>query len=478
MGARAFDVLLVLVLQAGAVISVKDLMRFVWPNITVEEANLRVQMAVVRKTLAQCEDAQCAIETIPLRGYCFILPVHHCQGRAECESLETLEVRPRLPHVYLHGFVVGRRFPTTLCPIVGREDAIQAIVEALSEHRLVTIVGPGGIGKTTVAIATATRYGASFGGSNVFVDLSQATDGAAAARAIAQALDVETEGDVIKAIGEHLGDRDVLLILDTCEHIVESIASLAEFLLGDCPGLRLMVTSREALRTIGEWTHRLSSLTFPEEADEIDEENMQTFSAVVLFVERIRSAMRFEVHRRDLAVLAEICRRLDGIPLALEFAAARVPDLGIRALAAHLDDRFAILTRGRRTALPRHRSLSAVIDWSYNLLSEEEQRMLGHLAMLNGSFTADYAVTSGEEAGCVRPADALSGLFEKSLLAVDMRNDAPVYRLLDTTRAYIMDRSAVLAIDLGKKAPAARAPIERTTALLPQGYPKLIHTNR
>lgn len=136
-------------------------------------------------------------------------------------------------------------------------------------------------------------------------------------------------------------------------------------------------------------------------------------------------------------MLAEICRRLDGIPLALEFAAARVAELGLYEIAAHLDDRFTILTRGRRTALPRHRTLSATLDWSYGLLSGDEQRMLGHLAALGGSCTAGRAVASGAAAGCKQPAEALADLYEKSLLAVDMRNDAPIYRLLDTTRAYV-----------------------------------------
>lgn len=421
-GGRAFDLLLVLVCRAGIVVSVNDLMRYVWPNITVEEANLRVQMSMLRKVLSQSADAQRAIETIPLRGYCFVLSVSHHPHGLEPEI-------PKLP--------ADNILPTLLYPTVGREDAIGIIGAALDERRLVTVTGPGGIGKTTLAIATANRYAAEFQGTIIFVDLSHVTDGGKAALAIAQALGVYTQGDALAALCGYRCVRNSLLILDTCEHIVDPVARLAEALLSYCADLRLLVTSREALRATGEWTHRLASLTFPEEDEEIDEANMVRFSAVTLFIDRARSSTRFEIQGRDLPLIAEICRRLDGIPLALEFAAARVADLGLRAIAAHLDDRFTILTRGRRTALPRHRTLSATLDWSYGLLSGDEQRMLAYLATLGDSCTAERAIAAGAAAGCEQPAEALAGVYEKSLLAVDMRNDAPVYRVLDTTRAYV-----------------------------------------
>jgi non-specific serine/threonine protein kinase len=328
--------------------------------------------------------------------------------------------------------------PVLLNPVVGREEAIEIIGAALSERQLVTITGPGGIGKTTVAIATANRFVTGFEGMAAFVDLSHVTDDEGAALAIAGALGLEAQGDTLAALCDYMRIRDLLLILDTCEHIVESIARLVETLLSHCANLRLLVTSREALRATGEWTHRLPSLTFPAEGEEINERNMAAFSAITLFVDRVQSSMRFARESRNLPLLAEICRHLDGIPLALEFAAARVVDLGLQTIAGHLDDRFTILTRGRRTALPRHRTLSATLDWSYGLLSEDEQRMLRHLANRGAPFTAECALAGGERAGCERPLDALSGLYEKSLLAVDMRDDAPTYRLLDTTRAYVV----------------------------------------
>jgi predicted ATPase/DNA-binding winged helix-turn-helix (wHTH) protein len=420
-GGRAFDLLVLFVSQAGTVVGFNELMRVVWSNITVDEGNLRVQINILRKVLSQCEEAQRAIETIPLRGYCFTVPVRHRPHGVQSEGPRNQRqpVLPLLPN-----------------PMIGRDDAIQIIGRALDERRLVTITGPGGIGKTTVAIATAKCYAASLQGSISFVDLSHATDGAEAALAIARALQLEPRREALPDLCEHLELNEMLLILDTCEHIVEPVARLAEVLLSRCSNLKLLVTSREALRATGEWTHRLPSLTFPAKGMEINKENMASFSAVTLFVDRVQSSTRFEPKSRDLPLLAEICRRLDGIPLALEFAAARVADLGLREIAARLDNCFAILTRGRRTALPRHSTLAAAFDWSYSLLSEDEQRMLAHLAALGGSFTAERAIASCLDSVCERPSEAFYGLFDKSFLAVEMAIEEPMFRLLETTRTY------------------------------------------
>jgi predicted ATPase/DNA-binding winged helix-turn-helix (wHTH) protein len=409
-GGRAFDVLLVLVARAGTIVSLHDLMELVWPSVTVEEANLRVQMGMLRKILSQCPEARRAIETIPLRGYCFILPVQHHPGEAAEAAAE---------------------LPILLNPVIGRDEAIALVMAALAERRLVTITGPGGIGKTTVAVATATRHA----GPAAFIDLSRARDADGATVAIAEALGLPA---TLPGLCEQLRHREVLLVLDTCDHIVEPMALLAETLLTHCPGLKLLVTSREALRAGGEWSHRLGPLAFPIANEDLTPARVDSYPAVTLFLDRVRAATHFAPAPRDLPIIAEICRRLDGIPLALEFAAARVADLGLRAIAARLDDCFSILTRGRRTALPRHRTLSATLDWSYGLLSDTEQRALRLLARLPGAFNADEGIASCRAAGCEHPPEALSNLYEKSLLSIDFRCDAPVYRLLDTTRTYVM----------------------------------------
>jgi predicted ATPase/DNA-binding winged helix-turn-helix (wHTH) protein len=426
-GPRAFDVLLLLVSRAGTVVSLNELMRVVWPNVTVEEANLRVQMGILRKALSACEEANRAIETIPLRGYCFVLPVRHHPNGIALESTE-----PRCQ----------RALPVLPNSIVGRDDAIQLVEAALDEHRLVTITGPGGIGKTTVAVATAERYAARFSGLIAFADLSAATDGSSAAQLLAETLKVPLRGDTIESLCEHLRERKALLILDTCEHLVDPLSELVELMLRNCSNLKLLATSREALRAAGEWTHRLPSLTFPMEGELIEKKAIANFSAVMLFVDRVQSTTRYEPQPQDLPIIAEICRRLDGIPLALEFAAARVADLGLRKMASHLNNCFAILTRGRRTALPRHRTLAAAFDWSYGLLSEGEQTMLSHIATFTGPFTAEDVIGSCRDGACRNPAEAFYGLYDKSLLAVEMTPTEPAFRLLTTTKAYVAEVSS------------------------------------
>jgi predicted ATPase/DNA-binding winged helix-turn-helix (wHTH) protein len=419
-GGRALDLLLLLVTQSGNVVSLDDLMRRVWPNVTVEEANVRVQMALLRKVLSQCDEANHAIDTVPNRGYCFVLSVRYHPDQVEPDN-SRLQKHPALP-------ILAN-------PTVGRDDAIGIIEAALEQHRLVTITGPGGIGKTTVAIATAKRYAEKCHGLIRFIDLSHVVDGAGAAQVISDALHLAPGHDPSEALCEYLRAQEALLILDTCEHIVEPVAMLAEVMLSHCPDLKLLVTSREALRATGEWTHRLPSLTFPAEGAEVSQKDITKFSAIALFIDRVQSSTRFEPRTRDLPTIAEICRRLDGMPLALEFAAARVAELGLREIAVRLDDCFAILTRGRRTALPRHRTLAAAFDWSYSLLSEDEQRMLAHLAALRGSFTAERAI-AGCLDGCKRPSEAFYSLFDKSFLGIEMAGEGPKFRLLETTRAY------------------------------------------
>lgn len=420
-GGRALDLLSLLVSRAGNVVSFGDLMRLVWPNVTVEEANVRVQMNILRKILSQWEEASRAINTVPNRGYCFVLPVRY-RPDGVGPTGSRVQKRPALP-------ILANT-------IVGRNDAIQVIEDALDQNRLVTVTGPGGIGKTTVAIATAKRYAEKFQGEIRFVDFSNVTDGAGAAQVISEALRVSTERDVLESLCEHLGVDETLLILDTCEHIVEPVAVLAERLLSHCSNLKLLVTSREALRATGEWIHGLPPLTFPAEGEAIEEKDLTKFSAVTLFIDRVRSSTRFEPCRRDLPKIAEICRRLDGIPLALEFAAARVAELGLGEIAARLDDCFSILTRGRRTALPRHRTLAAAFDWSYGLLSDEEQCMLVRLAAFRGSFTAERAITNCSDRTCGRPSEVFYSLLDKSFLAVETASEAPMFRVLETTRAY------------------------------------------
>ena len=425
-GARAFDVLLLLLSQAGNVVRVSDLMQFVWPGITVEDANLRVQIGALRKILSRSPDADRAIKTIPSRGYSFVLPVRYYA-----------ELRNPDPA----GNTVRFTMPILLSSIVGRDTAIDAIITALQRHRLVTVTGPGGIGKTAVAIAALERHAAHSDDQIAFAELSSVTDEAHLTSTLACSLGADGPGAADDFLSARLNDGPWTLVLDTCEHIVDEVANKAEMLLGQCKQLRILATSREALRAIGEWTHRLPCLSFPESDQTIESGDLDQFSAIKLFLERASMSTRPELKPGDLRAVAEICRRLDGIPLALEFAAARVPDLGLQKLAAHLDDRFKILTRGRRTALPRHRTLSATLDWSYGLLSDDERKLLNDMATRTVSYTIG-ANSKGTGIVGEDRIEVLSNLYHKSMLTVDMWDEMPVYRLLDTTRAYLKQQRA------------------------------------
>jgi predicted ATPase/DNA-binding winged helix-turn-helix (wHTH) protein len=423
-GSRAFDMLTELASHAGAVVSLRELKAAVWPNLHVDESNLRVQINLLRKILARCDGAQRAIETVPLKGYCFVLPVLREAGPSIRLGRERSSPAP-LP---------------SLGEPIGRADTIRGLSTALHQRRLVTVTGPGGIGKSTVAVATAAACAKAASDGMHFVDLSAVAPGTSLFLAIAAALGIPGAADPRATLTAMLNEGHQLLILDTCEHLVEDAAAFAETILADCDNLRILVTSREALRATGEWTHRLPSLAYPEEERPLDLAATQHFAAMELFVDRVCATMRYELNDRDLPLIAQICRQMDGIPLALEFAAARVADLGIREIARQSGNRFAILNRGRRAAIPRHQTLAAAFDWSYDLLLEQEKSMLTALASCGDRFTRQSIVLLAEQSGCRQPLDALAGLFEKSMLRIEMQEDGPHYRLLDTTRAYVLER--------------------------------------
>ncbi|WP_262265802.1 ATP-binding protein [Microvirga yunnanensis] len=413
-GSRGFEILRTLVSRAGSVVSTGELMEAAWPNITVGEANLRVQIAALRKVLARCETAGRAIETVPLRGYCFVLPA-------------LVEPRPMPP---------SRAFSQAIPAVIGRHDVMADVAQALGERRLVTITGPAGIGKTTVGVATASALAGSYEGRTAYVDFSDVGCRAGIVDKMVAALDVGSHDGTVADLVAALRAGPHLLLLDTCEHLVEHVASLAEELLAMCPDLCLLVCSREILRATGERTFRLPSLSFPEVEDDLSSRNATDYTAISLFIERMGS-LPSNLGGQDLTAIAEICRRLDGIPLALEFAAARVPDLGLTEIASRLDDGFSILTRGKRTALPRHRTLYAALEWSFGLLTSSERALLKAIATLPRTFSAAEAVEIGTLAGCRDVHQALSGLFEKSLVNVDARHNALRYRLPDITRAFV-----------------------------------------
>ncbi len=427
LGSRALEILIVLAERAGEVVNKEDLIARVWPDTNVEEGNLRVHIAALRRTLGDGVDGARYLTNIPGRGYCFVAQV----GVSEVQ----LGSGARAPALEQR-----RRPPPRPMRTIGRDELIQALGGEIRRERLLTIVGPGGIGKTTVALNVANDVAAAFAGGVVFIDFAQVRDVGLAVSAVASALGLSLPaGEPIAAVAAHLGDSRTLLIFDCCEHVADAVAELVEGLLQETPGVHVLATSREPLRTSTERVRRLEPLPVPPAPTAADSSQALSFPAVQLFVEHVAASDdSFEFTDADAAIVADICRKADGVPLAVELAAGRVAAFGLKGVAALLDDRLRLLTGGRRTALPRHQTLAATMDWSYEALPADEQALLRNLSVFSGPFELDavrpVAVDPGEAGSDV--VEGLANLVAKSLVAVDIAGAAASYRLLDTTRAY------------------------------------------
>lgn len=428
LGGRALDILIALIESAGMVLSQRELMERVWRNVFVEEANLRVHIATLRKVLRDGQDGQRYIVNVPGRGYSFVAAVEH-----EFDSGASLCDVSALPAM--------QKLPMRLARMVGRENTISALADLLKTSRFVSIVGPGGIGKTTVAVAVADAMVDYFRDGVCFVDLGTLTDGTLVAGAIASSTGCFVRShDPVASLFGYLADKKILLVLDNCEHVIDSAAALSEGLAKACPHVHLLITSREALRVEGENVHLLSALDFPDAETELTAAKALTYASVQLFMERSAAAgNRRELGDGDAVLVAEICRRLDGIPLVIELAAGRVGTYGIRETANLLDKQIDVLWRGRRSSPPRQQTLHAMFDWSYKCLSDYEQKILRRLSVFAGVFSLDAAqcVVGDVDDAPATIAKAIASLVEKSLIWVSDERDAIVYRLLYTTRSYV-----------------------------------------
>jgi len=430
LGSRALDLLIALVERAGETVGKDELIARAWHGTVVEEAALRVHVAALRKALGDGQGGRRYIANTPGRGYAFVAPVLRDQTVARAAPVP----RPGGHHA----------IPAPLTRIIGREETIATLTRQLSERRILTIVGAGGIGKTTVAAAVAAALHGSFTDGAWFIELSAVSDAELVPSVFGAALGVPVAGaDPTPALLTWLRDRHALLVFDNCEHVVEAAASLAEAIVRTAPRVRILATSREPLRAAGEWRHRLAPLAVPPDTTPIAPDDALRYPAIQLFSERAAaSADGFTLEPDDVSTVIDICRRLDGVPLALELAAAHVGVVGIRDLAARLDDRFALLIKGRRTALPQHQTLRAMLDWSYNLLPEAEQVVLRRLAVFQGDFTmrAAEAVASGDGVSACDVLEDVANLADKSLVAADVSGDTTYYRLLELTRVYALER--------------------------------------
>jgi predicted ATPase/DNA-binding winged helix-turn-helix (wHTH) protein len=433
LGGRALDILITLVERAGEVISRKELISRVWPDVIVEEANLRVHVANLRKALGDGHNGARYVANVPGRGYCFVAPVARSALQRSLPQAQRV-VTDRLP-----------KLPARLTRMVGRDDTVRALSAQLMKWRFVSIVGPGGMGKTTVAVSVAHALLDDFEGAVFFVDLGTLTDPALVPTAVASALGFMAQAqDPFLSLLAFLGERRVLLLLDNCEHVINAVAALAEPVVSEAPKAHILATSREALRVEGEHVHLLYPLDGPPDEVGLTAAEALKFPAVQLFVERAAaSGNRSELSDADAPIVARICRRLDGIALAIELAASRVGSHGIRGTAELLDNRFKLLWQGRRTALPRHQTLNAMLDWSYNLLSERDKQVLCRLSAFVGLFTLKAALSiAGTEANDAEVADAVASLVAKSLISTTAVSETTYYRLLDTTRAYAAGKLA------------------------------------
>src|SRR6266571_5818092 len=430
-GSRALDILTALVERPGELVGKEELIARVWRGTFVEEGNLKFQVGALRRALGDGRGGRRYIATSAGQGYRFVAPVSVAQAPAAAAL-------PAAPTRQNHNL------PQQLTRLIGRADAVSRIVARLQRQRLLSIVGPGGIGKTSVALAAAEASVKTYEHGVWFIDLAPLADARLVPSAVAQVLgfNIRSDDPVPGLVGA-LRDRRLVLVLDNCEHVIEAAATLAVAILRGAADVHILATSREQLRVEGEYVQRLPPLSSGAPSGHLGAAEALAFPAVELFVERTAERLsEFEFTDENAPIVAEICRKLDGIPLALELAAARVETFGVQGLATHLDDRFRLLTSGRRSGPPRHRTLRAALDWSYDALSEPERAVLRRLGIFMGGFTLDAACAVVADPGLLKGdvIDAIAELAEKSLAVVETTETEPRLRLLETTRAYALER--------------------------------------
>lgn len=416
--ARAFDLLVLLVERAGSLVRKDEIFDRVWPGVVVEENNLQVQISMLRKALGSG-----VIETVPGSGYRFAPGVEVSEGDdrpATCSNL-----------------------PIPLTRFVGDRARIDQCARLLGDSRLMTLTGAGGLGKTRLSIETANACLGRYAGGVWFVDLASIMDPLLVPQAVALALGVaEQAGErVVGTSQRFIKDRRVLLILDNCEHLLRSCADFVVSLLRGCAKLTILTTSREPLHVQGESVYPMSALSVPSLATPSRADAALRFDAVRLFVERA-TAVRpdFRLTDGNARAVCEICARVDGIPLAIELAAARVRTLPAQDIAERLGDRFRLLTNRDSTAPSRQQTLRSTIDWSYDLLDESEKVLLQRLAVFGGGWTlpAAEAVCAGGDLAADAVVDAHGHLVDKSLVTAD--TESRRYAMLDTIHQYALER--------------------------------------
>jgi predicted ATPase/DNA-binding winged helix-turn-helix (wHTH) protein len=430
LGSRAVAVLTALVERPNEYVQKSSIMDAAWPDVVVEESNLAVQISAIRRALAQAPGGEHWVETLARRGYRFVGPVTELADDRQQSAL---------------GRSKNTNLPESLTSFIGRERELVEIKRLLPGKRLLTLVGVGGIGKTRLALQAAAEVMDAYRDGVWLVEFGSISDPVLAPSAVAQVLGVrEAVGkSLIETLCSQVKGRQLLLVLDNCEHLLKACAHLVDAMLRGAAELTIIATSREPLHVTGEQTYPLQALSLPEPSATV--ETVGRSEAVQLFVERAqRQLPDFALTAARAPTVAELCIHLDGIPLALELAAARVRSLSIEQINARLNDRFKLLTGGTSTALPRQQTLRATFDWSFDLLAEQERAVLRRLAIFAGGFTLEAASSVASDSAIDEFAviDLLSQLVARSLVVADTSDAGPRYRLLETTRAYALEKLA------------------------------------
>lgn len=431
LGSRALEVLIALVERPGELVTKDELMARVWPTTVVEECNLKVHVAALRRALADGQAGNRYLATIPGRGYRFVAPITVAES-ASTSAPQTAATK----HAH--------NLPLMLTRMVGRTDTVRKLAEQLPRQRFITIIGAAGVGTTSVALAVAEALLPAYEDGVWFVDLAPVAAARLVPTAVAAVFGLELRAtDPLPALVAALRNKQTLLVLDNCEHVVDAAATLVVAVLKGAPRVHVLATSREPLRAQAEHLHRLAPLASPPPSARLTASEALAFPAVQLFVECAAASLgEFELSDSDAPFVADICSKLDGVPLAIEFAAARVDVFGVHGLALRLEDRLRMLTSGRRTALPRHQTMRATLDWSYEFLPELERLVLRRLAIFAGAFSLEAAsvLAASKEVIGSEVADIVVNLIEKSLVSADVGGTMVRYRLLATTRAYALEK--------------------------------------
>jgi predicted ATPase/DNA-binding winged helix-turn-helix (wHTH) protein len=434
LGSRALDILIALVERPGELVSKDELMIRVWPNTFVEPANLTVHIAALRRALGDGHDGNRFLINIPGRGYRFVAPVTFAKD---------------LPPSALAAVATKREhnLPTRLTPLIGRADIVNELADRLPQRRLLTIAGPGGIGKTAVALAVSEQRIEAYEHGIWLIDLARVGDPLLIPKAIVSTLGLEVRAEhPLAALIASLRDKHVLLVFDNCEHVIAAAAELTTQILRGAPNVQIIATSREPLRAEGEHLYRLAPLASPPASPDVNAREALSFPAVELFVACAAASLsEFELDDADASIVAEICRRLDGIPLAIKLAAVRVGTIGLRGVAARMEDSVTLLTDGHRNAPPRQQTMRATLDWSYGLLTELEQSVFRRLSVFAGSFTLQEAAATVAAHSSRSEREIIDNVLElvaKSLIIADRHDPERCLWLLETTRTYARIRLA------------------------------------